>query len=165
MERFQKDGMVKIIPPIKTEWLYKRCWMYRWYLHNIKKYHWMLFPEDQYLAKRDQALGRITDVAGLFKRLADSKGFSLAVVSHPLAEELIKGQYSHGLEAVLDQIAGQGIYLVNLMDYYSRRIGRNPAAVNRYYWPQDLHHNAPGYRLFAEGVLDGLTRGNLSCGS
>lgn len=159
MERFEKG--FRPSSPLKWEGLYARSRLYRWYLHGVRGFHWLLFPKKELPKKVQTAMEKMSATVSLYRELSLRKGFAFAVAVHPWAYEVVQGRYADGFGKISGPIRAQGVCVMDLMGFFRKTMGADPRKVQDCFWPLDQHNKALGYRLLALGVFEGLEKNGL----
>lgn len=157
MERFGADGTV--VPPRqpKIEWLFEHSHLFRLLAMDVLGYDWLLLTTQERQAFKQDAIERLADVAIRFQALSEANDFDVLVVMHPKMYELKNGktEYTH----LLPKLDKGSIEYLDLYDYFRDNIP--DGQLEQLYWPIDGHHNAAGYRLFAQAVAEAMNNAQL----
>jgi lysophospholipase L1-like esterase len=150
VERFTPDGRVRFNKRPRVEALYRWSHLYRLVMMRFLGYDWFGFSAEEQVERRARAIEDLKSVLDAFQQLAENRGFELLVVLHPMLWELASEDYNFDAEALMKHMASQQIPFVDLMGYFGHRVPKE--GVESLYWSLDGHHNAAGYKLFAEGL-------------
>jgi lysophospholipase L1-like esterase len=154
-ERFLPDGTVRFNEPPADEWLFARSHLYRAFV-TLLGYDWLGLSPSEHVARREEAVEELKGILGEYQSLARSAGCRFVVILHPDSFELSTEAYSFNVGALKQYFAENGISYVDLMEYFVKRTGPDRESREKLYWKKDFHHNAAGYRMFAEGVEEYL---------
>jgi len=148
VERFKANGSVKFNSAPCWEPLYAVSHISR-LIFDALGYSKQLFEfsDKQILDSKN----KIIEVISEFKELSVQKNFKFVVIFHPTKKEIDDNKMS--LENVMDTV--EGIYNVEVLDmlkYFKNKEKINQENSSSYFWKQDGHHNAKGYKVFANGV-------------
>lgn len=98
----------------------------------------------------------IAEAMNRFSALAESHSARVLFVFHPGPGEL-KADYFI-MEPLAAAAENKFMNVCNLYRYY-RNEGMHEN-INRYFWPEDAHHNAAGYSKMADGILKSINEKN-----
>jgi hypothetical protein len=157
MERFQGDTIVRRQLPA-WEWLYARSFIFRHLMHDVLGYNWLFIRNRDMAVAEERASAALSETLDRFIRLADSTGFKLLLVFHPLVYQARDASYrSMHFARLIAQMRARGVPVVDMLEEY-RRAGLTGDAVEPYYWKLDMHHNGPGYALMGEAIAEAISR-------
>lgn len=148
-ERFLPGGRLQFRQPPKWEKIYAASYIFRAAIHGTQNLDWMLLPQSERPGRTSVAIDAIESCIMQFSELAKAEGFKLMVVFHPREAEIKSGIFAYDTLATSLQ-ADSTLTVVNLKDGFMKSGTITPANSSAYYWPVDLHHNAKGYKAFAD---------------
>ncbi len=152
-ERFLENGRVHFAEPPKDEWLFARSHLYRFILMNAFGYDWFGLSPGEHITKREQAVEQLSVAAQKFQALAAQENFALLVVLHPADQfEALKQKYSFDAGKLKQNLEAHQIQYVDLMPSFAGQAKMGMQGILKYYWEKDMHNNAEGYKVLAEGI-------------
>lgn len=150
-ERFKPNGRVAFRDAPYWERLYAVSFIFRTILHSTRHLDWTLLSFDEKAEKSRQALDSIEVCIRQFGYLSQKKNFKLAVIFHPREEEIKTGKFP--LDSLALKLkADSSLTIINLKDEFAATGSITPLNAHKYYWPTDLHHNADGYKIWADMI-------------
>ena len=102
--------------------------------------------------RKVQAIIKLGAVLGDFQNLATREGFTFVAILHPGYHDLTKERYSFDHGELKSYLQDADIRFVDLMPYFAEIVSVGKEAAKSLFWERDGHHNAEGYRRFAEGI-------------
>ncbi len=156
MERFRADSDVEFHKAPSFEPLYSLFYSVRLIIHRVFGYNKLLIsPASQEQGIKEYAVDGLMEAGQQFKDLAEKNHFKLLFVVYPQKSEVVENNYMYW-NRIIPALQTENTPVVDLLKYYRNTAGVNETNFQQYYWVQDGHHNAKGYRLFADGVLEKL---------
>ncbi len=113
-----------------------------------KYYNEYLIPYSDVERQREKAIRTIIETIAEMKTTCDDASVQLLVVFHPFHGQVMAR--NNEFVSVIEYCNDQNIAVANLFAFYDTDSIRSN--INQFYWLQDTHHNAKGYRLMADAV-------------
>ena len=149
MERFQKDGTSKFNNAPVWEPLFAVSYLSRIVIKNILNYNEIFVTKNS--DKYGIARSEIYKALQVIQELSLVKRFKFVVVFHPVKDEIVNNQLE--LSDVLTKVKEETqIENFNLLEYFRKEEGINSTNYDELFWADDGHHNAKGYKKFANGI-------------
>lgn len=150
MERFQKDGTIKLPAAPWWEPVYALSYISRSLFHAMG-YNELLLKVPFSKAQTDELNRKAIETFALYSGLAKKEGCILIVI--------VQFNYSgqdYDLSPIVNYLHTlDNVKIYDLKPYYLSGFSQSSDPMS-YYWGQDLHHNAKGYALMARGVKTAL---------
>jgi lysophospholipase L1-like esterase len=89
-----------------------------------------------------------------YHRISEKNNCKLILIFFPLKEEVSTG-YDPFTKEIMDKMKERYLTL-DLRNFYLKQKTKN--RYHEYYWNEDGHHNAKGYKMMAQGILEGLLK-------
>ncbi|HLP50942.1 MAG TPA: SGNH/GDSL hydrolase family protein [Chitinophagales bacterium] len=154
MERFVAGGKVKYNNAPWWEPLYGLSYISRLFFTAMGYNELLLRDADIDIGKIDEL------VVALFKEYAATaakNNCKLLVVLQPLSGNVNTANYDYDFVNINQKLSAvPNLYLFDLLPFYSNYIKVAGKPVGSFYWKQDGHHNAEGYKMMALGVKRAL---------
>lgn len=157
MERFGADGTVAPPRQPKSEWLFAHSHLFRLVAMDVLGYDWMLLTPRERQALTQDAVSRLAETVVRFRKLGEAHDFELLVVLHPKIYELRNSKTDYA--DLLPKLETGSVVHVDLYDYFREEFAQGQ--FEQLYWPTDRHHNAAGYRAFAQAVAKTINDAQL----
>ena len=154
-ERFLRDSTVRYNQPPKWEPLYAYSYTFRLLIHNLLGYDFHFLKGKEKSVKINRAVAALHDASIKFYNLSQKNNFKLVLILHPQLNEAIKGNYFYDTFASAFK-NDKRLDVVDLLPFFKNKKINSKETACQYYWPIDQHHNAKGYKLFADGVFEFL---------
>lgn len=164
LERFKPDGWTVNNKGPWYLWLYIHSYVVRFFCNTWPGH----MDGDMFITNKafktvyaPRAAEAIREVTDSVQNLARSNDCKLLVILQPIAQELTVNtpinKFREGLfDTLQKQLEHDGIATVNLWPPLKRKI--NTGNRNEFAWPNDLHYNSSGYRLFTVTLLEELRK-------
>ncbi|MDD2385276.1 MAG: GDSL-type esterase/lipase family protein [Bacteroidales bacterium] len=149
-ERFDKMQTA-----IKKHWwqpVYAVSFVCRLFVHNLFGYNELLIPKQEIIKAKGKAISDLKKTIIQFRELSKDYKFELLIVFYPVKYETDTGKFIYN-SLVLEYANMQGVVCLDLLEYYREIENIDASDSQKYYWEIDGHHNAAGYKKFANGVL------------
>lgn len=165
VERFRPGGTVAYRAPPAWEPLYQYSYLTRVVVHDVLRYNWLLFSNEQLQIEERLAAEHLEVAVGLLRELCRSKGIPLVIVVHPQPAEIV----ADGWGSLADLVRRPGRetepHVVDLLEHYRRGRLITAQTVNDYFWPIDGHHNRRGYEVMGKAIADEVVAFSVLPGS
>lgn len=149
MERFQKDGTSKFNNAPVWEPLFAVSYLSRIVIKNILNYNEIFVTKNS--DKYGIARSEIYKALQVIQELSLEKRFKFVVVFHPGKDE-IEDNYLELYDVLTKVKEETQIENFNLLEYFRKEEGINSTNCDELFWSDDGHHNAKGYKKFANGI-------------
>jgi len=148
LERYNSDGTIDYR---KGPWwyqAYRYSYIVRHIAHDVFQLKDYLISAEEHTKLVDEAYVAINSICQKMEKLGKENGFKLVLVVQPMHYEVVANEYAFASFATLKNATTFG---TDLMPYLANRVTALEPNT-RYYWPLDVHYNALGYQLVADGV-------------
>lgn len=160
MERFQPNKTIKYSEK-KIEPLYAISHITR-ILYNVAGYNYQLLPKT---ITAEEAQHMDADVVRLlhdYTSEAKENYARLLIVLQPNQNEADTEKFIYDFTEIQAGLNKDStIYVYDLSKFYKKYSQTKGKHMGSYYWPIDGHHNANGYEMMSEGILDALMKYNM----
>ncbi len=148
LERYKSDGTIDYR---KGPWwyqAYRYSYIVRHIAHDVFHLKDYLISAEEHDKLLNEAYTAISSICQKMEKLGDENGFKFVLVVQPMHYEVAANEYGF---PNFSSLKNSTTYGIDLMPYLANRI-TNLEHNTRYYWPLDVHYNALGYQLVADGV-------------
>lgn len=137
--------------------------LFRIFYSEIFGYNFTLKRSNNYIIKRKKEILRLLiQQLKEFEQSLSKEHTKLILIYLPLISEITNnesiGEHTDVLENTLKS---SGIPLINLKTAYRKTFDGKTLLIDQFYWKQDKHHNARGYKLMATKVTEQLNAMNI----
>lgn len=146
------DSMIVNTEQRKFEYVYAISHVTRGILRMLG-YDWSLMTQDEKLQRYDWAKQCLSNAIEEYQRLANEKEFKFCVIFHPSIHNIERNDMSE-FDLTKELLREQHIDYIDILSYYHDTLAMDQTNVYDYFWPMDRHQK--DYKIFAEGVLNGL---------
>lgn len=159
-ERFGKGDTVMYNHPPRWEWIYAYSYMARLFVHGVLGYDKHFVKVSSLREKTNNAMSALHEASLKFDSLGLKNNFKLVIILHPQFIETVKGNY------IIDTFDNTfkndtALIVADILDYFRSLNLCSREEALKYYWPIDRHHNAHGYKVFADGVFEFLKNNSV----
>ena len=155
MERFRSDSSVVFNMAPWWEPIYATSYIARGLINAIANPDWTLTPQKDKPKAEQKAINTIVTTVQQIQNITDSSNIKLIVSLNPQVDELLNSSANYN-KLVADLESVNGIDFIDLKKEYLQRNYITATNYNKYYWPEDKHHNSAGYKIWAEIVASHL---------
>ncbi len=148
LERFAPDGTV-VYPHagLGRRMVFSSAWAC-FLAEAVLDYHWMYLPRETFWADMVRfTSSRAPDLVERFRALGRERGFSFAVIYHPMHFEVISGRYCQDSVLYLSALKRTGAPVLDLMPFFLKNGAQKD--LDRWFWPKDGHLKPWGYEVMA----------------
>lgn len=156
MERFTSDGKQQFKSAPWWEPIYALSYLSRFYFKH-KGYSELLRNKPPSTTEAEQMNRQLKKLFSVYDSLCLSNNIQLVVFLKPDREEIMQSRYSYDLEPIKRFISDSlRAKVFDLLPFYQDYIRTRKSDVKEYFWVNDGHHNARGYRMMASGIYQYL---------
>ncbi|HRG87396.1 MAG TPA: SGNH/GDSL hydrolase family protein [Chitinophagales bacterium] len=160
--RFKPGGKLKYNSPPWWEPLYAVSFLFRAVVHGSTKLHWTLLTVEEEAVKNKQAIDSIETAIYRFNSLVKQHRAKLLVVLHPREHEVVSGNFPFDILAG-KLAADTSLHVINMQKEFARTGLITKQNSSDYFWKNDLHHNADGYRVMGTIIAGYIREKGLVC--
>ena len=124
-------------------------------------YDWFGMTPAEHNRRKAEAVVKLRTALDDFQSLASHEGFKLVVILHPHYHELRAMRYNFDADNLKSYMQNGAIPFVDLLQYFAQTVPLEEEFLKSLFWEKDFHHNADGYRKFAEGIEAHLRKHDL----
>lgn len=96
---------------------------------------------------------RLRELLDLYLPLCRANDIELVLILRPDKGEITENRYGYDFAKMKSWLAGQpGVTVIDLLPLYREEMAQQNSEMQDYFWKQDAHHNARGYRLMANSI-------------
>jgi len=162
MERFKAGNKAEFTKGPVWEPLYASLYIVRYLVLDILKYDWTLHPVSVSKQLNEASAQKIRKVLVNAQGELNKRGIEMLVLLHPLGYEVADGKYTAYTDTLRNKLAI--LRPLDMLPYFLDSTGLTKKNYTQYYWPNDGHFTALGYKVMGHKVSEELMeRMSIGC--
>lgn len=158
LERFQKNGKIKLSPAPWWEPVYALSYVARTFF-TAMGYNELLIKIPFSEEEKNWLDKKTIEIFSAYAAEANRNQTKLLLVLQPNQGEVVQEHYDYDLNKIVASVrALDHVYVFDLLPFYINELGKNKDVISNFYWKEDGHHNSTGYVVMAKGVYAGLQK-------
>ncbi len=154
MQRFGANGKLQYNPAPWWEPIYAISYSSRIFIKALG-YNELLQKKRK--ANNSIIDGEVTELIKNYSQFAAKNDCRFVLVLLPLRNEVENGRYDYDLKSLVNNTGLiDNLVVVDLLSNYAVISKQNGKDIKQFYWQKDGHHNAAGYEMMANGILENI---------